>query len=152
MVCESISNNPRDQAPHKEPECPHFPVEGTPSGHLAESALMSGIRGKRHHLHLFFEQVPPPPAAAAAKALQSCPTLCNPMNRSTPGLPVHHQLWAFTQTHRCARPSGVPRGPATSTGSLASQRHPGKFPKVPGRRRGQKQYPAMDVTSDRSKV
>ena len=29
---------------------------------------------------------------------------------------------------RCARPSGVPRGPATSTGSLASQRHPGKFP------------------------
>ena len=23
---------------------------------------------------------------------QSCPTLCNPMNRSTPGLPVHHQL------------------------------------------------------------
>ena len=30
------------------------------------------------------------------------------------------------------RPSGVPRGPATSTGSLASQRHPGKFPKVPG--------------------
>ena len=34
--------------------------------------------------------------------------------------------------YRCARPSGVPRGPATSTGSLASQRHPGKFPKVPG--------------------
>ena len=31
---------------------------------------------------------------------------------------------------------GVPRGPATSTGSLASQRHPGKLPKVPGRRRG----------------
>ena len=30
---------------------------------------------------------------------QSCPTLCNPMNRSTPGLPVHHQLREFTQTH-----------------------------------------------------
>ena len=30
---------------------------------------------------------------------QSCPTLCNPMNRSTPGLPVHHQLLEFTQTH-----------------------------------------------------
>ena len=28
-----------------------------------------------------------------------CPTLCNPMNRSTPGLPVHHQLLEFTQTH-----------------------------------------------------
>ena len=30
---------------------------------------------------------------------QSCPTLCNPMNRSTPGLPVHHQLPEFTRTH-----------------------------------------------------
>ena len=28
---------------------------------------------------------------------QSCPTLCDPMNRSTPGLPVHHQLLEFTQ-------------------------------------------------------
>ena len=28
---------------------------------------------------------------------QSCPTLCNPMNRSTQGLPVHHQLPKFTQ-------------------------------------------------------
>ena len=32
---------------------------------------------------------------------QLCPTLCNPMNRSTPGLPVHHQLLEFTQTHVC---------------------------------------------------
>ena len=30
---------------------------------------------------------------------QSCPTLCNPMNRSMPGLPIHHQLLEFTQTH-----------------------------------------------------
>ena len=30
---------------------------------------------------------------------QSCPTLCDPMSRSTPGLPVHHQLREFTQTH-----------------------------------------------------
>ena len=30
---------------------------------------------------------------------QSCPTLRNPMNRSMPGLPVHHQLLEFTQTH-----------------------------------------------------
>ena len=30
---------------------------------------------------------------------QSCPTLCNPMNRSMPGLPVYHQLPEFTQTH-----------------------------------------------------
>ena len=30
---------------------------------------------------------------------QLCLTLCDPMNRSTPGLPVHHQLPEFTQTH-----------------------------------------------------
>ena len=30
---------------------------------------------------------------------QSCPALCDPMNRSTPGLPVHHQLPESTQTH-----------------------------------------------------
>ena len=30
---------------------------------------------------------------------QSCPTLCDPMNGSMPGLPVHHQLPEFTQTH-----------------------------------------------------
>ena len=30
---------------------------------------------------------------------QLCPTLCNPMNHSTPGLPVHYQLLEFTQTH-----------------------------------------------------
>ena len=30
---------------------------------------------------------------------QSCPTLCELMNRSTPGLPVHHHLPEFTQTH-----------------------------------------------------
>ena len=30
---------------------------------------------------------------------QLCLTLCDPMNRSMPGLPVHHQLPEFTQTH-----------------------------------------------------
>ena len=30
---------------------------------------------------------------------QLCPTLCDPVNCSTPGLPVHHQLPEFTQTH-----------------------------------------------------
>ena len=36
---------------------------------------------------------------SVSSVAQSCPTLCNPMNRSTPGLPVHHQLPKFTQTH-----------------------------------------------------
>ena len=33
---------------------------------------------------------------------QSCPTLCDPMNSSTPGLPVHHQLPEFTDLRKCS--------------------------------------------------
>ena len=39
------------------------------------------------------------PANRFSSVAQSCPTLCDPMNRSTPGLPVYHQLPEFTQTH-----------------------------------------------------
>ena len=35
----------------------------------------------------------------SSSVAQSCPTLCDPVNRSTPGLPVHHQRPEFTQTH-----------------------------------------------------
>ena len=34
-----------------------------------------------------------------SSVVQSCPTLCDPMNHSTPGLPVHHHLPESTQTH-----------------------------------------------------
>ena len=34
-----------------------------------------------------------------SSVVQLCPTLCDPMDRSMPGLPVHHQLPEFTQTH-----------------------------------------------------
>ena len=48
---------------------------------------------------------------------QSCPTLCDPMNRSTPGLPVHHKLPEFTQTHAhrvgdAIQPSHPPLSPS----------------------------------------
>ena len=36
---------------------------------------------------------------SVSSVAQLCLTLCNPMNHSTPGLPVHHQLPEFTQTH-----------------------------------------------------
>ena len=38
-------------------------------------------------------------ATLEIKHTNICPTVCDPMNRSTPGLPVHHQLLEFTQTH-----------------------------------------------------
>ena len=40
-----------------------------------------------------------PLAHISVQSLKSCPTLCDPMHCSTPGLPVHHQLPEFTQTH-----------------------------------------------------
>ena len=36
---------------------------------------------------------------SVSSGTQSCPTLCDPMNHSTPGLPVHHHLLESTQTH-----------------------------------------------------
>ena len=38
-------------------------------------------------------------AVRFSSVTQSCPTLCDPINRSTPGLPVHHHPPEFTQTH-----------------------------------------------------
>ena len=46
-----------------------------------------------------FNTSPSKESVQFSSVAQSCPTLCNPMNRSTPGLPVHHQLPEFTQTH-----------------------------------------------------
>jgi len=45
------------------------------------------------HIHTYVTSV------QFSSVAQSCPTLCDPMNRSTPGLPVHHQFPEFTQTH-----------------------------------------------------
>ena len=62
---------------------------------------------------------------------QSCPTLCDPMNRSTPGLPVHHQLLEFTQTHvhrvgDAIQPS--PRLSSPSPPALNLSQHQGLLP------------------------
>ena len=40
-----------------------------------------------------------PFSSSSSSVAQLCPILCDPMNHSTPGLPVHHQLPEFTQTH-----------------------------------------------------
>ena len=55
---------------------------------------------------------------------QSCPTLCDPMNRSTPGLPVHHQLPESTQNHvhrvgDAIQPSHPLSSPSSPTLNLA---------------------------------
>ena len=63
---------------------------------------------------------PQPPSVQFSSVTQSGPTLCDPMNRSTPGLPVHHQLPEFTQNHvhrvcdaiQPSRPRSSPSPPA----------------------------------------
>ena len=60
--------------------------------------LLSQILGREHkQIMLLISNMLLSPVPFSSVA-QSCPTLCVPMNRSTPGLPVHHQLPEFTQT------------------------------------------------------
>ena len=61
---------------------------------------------------------------------QSCPTLCDPMNRNTPGLPVHHQLPESTQTHvHCVSDAIQPSHPLSSPSppALNLSQHQGLF-------------------------
>ena len=67
---------------------------------------------------------------AFSSVAQSCPTLCNPMNHSMPGLPVHHQLPEFTQTHVHRVGDAIqPSHPLSSLSPLASNfsQHQGLF-------------------------
>ena len=52
-----------------------------------------------HDLCPYNEPALPPTTCEFSSVPQSCPTLCDPMNHSTPRLPVLHQLPDFTQTH-----------------------------------------------------
>ena len=72
---------------------------------LKEGVLTTGQVGSpflsllRTGIMLIFGPLKNEPSVQFSSVAQSCPTLCDPMNRSTPGLPVHHQLQKFTQTH-----------------------------------------------------
>ena len=64
---------------------------------------------------------------------QSCPTLCNPMDCSTPGFSVHHQLPEFTQTHvHCVGDAIQPSHPLSSPSPPAFNlsQHKGHFQRV----------------------
>ena len=61
---------------------------------------------------------------------QSCPTLCDPMNHSMPGLPVHHQFPEFTQTYvHCVVDAIQPSYPLSSPSlpALNLSQHQGLF-------------------------
>ena len=64
------------------------------SANLENSAVATGLQKVN-----FYFNAKEGSSVQFTSVAQSYPTLCNPMNRSTPGLPVHHQLPEFTQTH-----------------------------------------------------
>ena len=72
----------------------------------------------------------PPTSVQFSSVAQSCPTVCDPMDCSRPGLPVHHQLPEFTQIHVCwvgdaIQPSHPLSSPFPPTFSLSQ--HQGLF-------------------------
>ena len=71
--------------------CCHFLLQGIISTHELNLCLLCLLHWQEDSLPLSSVQF--------SSVAQSCPTLCDPMNRSTPGLPVHQQLLEFTQTH-----------------------------------------------------
>ena len=60
---------------------------------IIQHSFLQSVKALRK-LHLLYDQ-----SVQFSSVAQQCSTLCNLMNRSTPGLPVHHQLPEFTQTH-----------------------------------------------------
>ena len=69
----------------------HWLKPPTPTGTIITicmSYFMTGSPGKKHRTN----------SVQFSSVAQSCLTLCDPMNCSMPGLPVHHQLPEFTQT------------------------------------------------------
>ena len=86
------------------------------------SSLISIIAYNQNLFYEFFSSV-----------TQSCPTLCDPMNSSMPGLPIHHQLPESTQTHvhlvdDAIQPSHYLPSPYPSVLSLSQ--HQGLFQRV----------------------
>ena len=71
--------------------CPVEPSPPAPSpGHIPSPISPAGFSRRRLAAHSH--------CSVQFSSVQSCPTLCDPVNHSTPGLPVHHQLPEFTQT------------------------------------------------------
>ena len=84
---------------------------------LVSTSPLSRLQWENRHFGLQFSSV-----------TQSCPTICDPMNCSTPGLPVHLQLLEFTQTHvhrvsdaiQLSHPLSSPSPPAPKSSQIQS--------------------------------
>ena len=86
--------------------------------HASEPSTENGSNGKFYVVFILLQFS----SVQFCSVAQSCPTLCDPMNCSTPGLPVYYQLPEFTQTHvhrvgdaiQASHPLSSPSPPAPS--------------------------------------
>ena len=76
----------------------HFKIT-SPQMSVDFSMLASKIPNSKNWVSSLSDTVLQFSSVQFSSVSQMCPTLCDPMNRSTPGLPVHHHLPEFTQTH-----------------------------------------------------
>ena len=89
---------------------------------------MFSISSCSYNLYVFFREMPT--SVQFSSVAQLCLTLCDPMNHSTPGLPVHHQLPEFTQSHvHCVGDAIQPAHPLSSPSppALNLSQHQGLF-------------------------
>ena len=92
-LCDQIAA-PRAPALWQTTSCPHLCRRlKHRSGSVSVGSLCSGAH------KAFFEPSEHVWGVQFSSVAQSCLTLCDPINCSTPGLPVHHHLPGFTQTH-----------------------------------------------------
>ena len=75
-------------------QCPRLKFHDGVASNTYSEASFTRFPGLAHYPEKVFKD-----SVQFSSVAQSCPTLCDPMNRSMPGLPVYHQLPKFTQTH-----------------------------------------------------
>ena len=97
--------------------------------------------GSTHHLGHLFSFFLAINSVQFSSVAQSCLTLCDSVNHSTPGLPVHHQLLEFTQTHvhqvgDAIQPSNPLSSPSLPAPNLSQ--HQGLFQRVNSSHEGAK--------------
>ena len=80
------------------PKRVHLNFQSTQSTYTQEN-IFSWVYFQHFQHHSIMSLLPHPKSIQFSSVAQWCLTLCDPMNRSTPGLPVHHQLPESTQTH-----------------------------------------------------
>ena len=88
---------------HKEKD----PTEQLTHTHTQDLWKGKWVKSRKFLAFLFAFLVFPKWSDQIRSVAQSCPALCDPMNRSTPGLPVPHQLPEFTQVKTFANPYSV---------------------------------------------